>query len=475
MEEKEFIDTLQDLVTKKLEWFNGKCMEDMLNQYRLLHTCVKNLYELLVRRSVINADPYRLDKRIVDIEIPESSPFNENEMPLIFGARLSDYETMLDYICTYFRFSVENISLATIKKLVAFNNYFSWNEVSINCNKVNTKALATCIEAAKKGGDSVLCSSITDSITKCKQSTQAINKELAELTIFQRELYKYELRKDLFQHPDFKAQKAFQSEENEYAEIRRLYPKVMGKRPFYSDLINEIIKEDQGSDKEKRQKAVLDKLKIKGVQVEEKKEKKKKAPDSRVLLMAAVQSLGIISPIIGQLRIKLSENFDILFTKKKSFFNTLSEIFKKIFGIQDKKRVVELPVKDLSNGAEKTQRVEVGEFIHELMKKEHIYAGIGAKGPEYQRIASSSDEATLNFLNNQISELQSTYNLIRSLDSFFKSEVDILLRPRLRGVQMELSTFRNSIINVNKKRGEYVSYKEELVQMEKLGIRDDYE
>lgn len=475
MEEKEYIDTLQDLVNKKLEWFNDSCMEEMLNQYRLMHTCVKNLYDLLVRRSAIMADPYRLDKRIVDIEIPESSPFNENELPIIFGARLSDYETMLDYISTYFRFSVENLNLATIKKLVAFNNYFDWKEVSINNNKVNTKALANCIEAAKKGGDAVVFSSITDSINKCGQSTKIINQFLSDLTVFQRELYKYELRKDLFQHPDFRVQKAFESEENEYAEIRRLYPKVMGKKPFYSDLINEIVKEDQASDKEKRQKAVIDKLTIKGATVESKKEKKKKAPDSRVLLMAAVSSLGIVSPIIGQLRIKETENFDLLFTKKKSFFNSLVAFFKKLFGVQDKKRVVELPVKDTTTGAEKSQKIEVNEFIHELLRKEHVYAGIGTKGPEYQRIDSSSDEATLNFLNSQISELQATYNTIRSLDSFFKNEVDILLRPRIKGVQMELSTFRNSIINVNKKRGEYVSFKEEQAQMKKLGIADDYE
>ena len=191
--------------------------------------------------------------------------------------------------------------------------------------------------------------------------------------------------------------------------------------------------------------------------------------------MAAVSSLGIVSPIIGQLRIKVTENFELLFTRKKSFFSNLGLFFKKLFGIQDKKRVVELPVKDTNTGSERTQKIEVNEFIHELLRKEHVYAGIGTKGPEYQRIDASSDEATLNFLNSQISELQATYNTIRSLDSFFKNEVDILLRPRVKGVQMELSTFRNSIINVNKKRGEYVSFKEEQAQMKKLGIADDYE
>ena len=40
-------------------------------------------------------------------------------------------------------------------------------------------------------------------------------------------------------------------------------------------------------------------------------------------------------------------------------------------------------------------------------------------------------------------------------------------------MQIELSALRNSIINANKKRSEYVSYKEETVQMQKLGIADN--
>ena len=40
-------------------------------------------------------------------------------------------------------------------------------------------------------------------------------------------------------------------------------------------------------------------------------------------------------------------------------------------------------------------------------------------------------------------------------------------------MQIELSSMRNSIVNANKKRGEYASFKEENEQMQKLGIKDD--
>ena len=92
---------------------------------------------------------------------------------------------------------------------------------------------------------------------------------------------------------------------------------------------------------------------------------------------------------------------------------------------------------------------------------------------EYNKIASSSEEAILTFVNKQIYEMQSLYSVVNALDSYFKNNVETELRPKVRGMQIELSSFRNSIVNANKKRGEYASFKEESEQMEKLGITED--
>ena len=44
-------------------------------------------------------------------------------------------------------------------------------------------------------------------------------------------------------------------------------------------------------------------------------------------------------------------------------------------------------------------------------------------------------------------------------------------RPKVKGLKIDLSSYRNAIISANKKRGEYVSAKEEIEQMQKLGIK----
>ena len=445
MEEEKFREELQEALAKKQEWYNSECLQNLLSQYRLMHSCVKNLYECFVKKSLITPDPYRLDKKISEIVVPESSPFSESEISKVFGERFSDYETMFDFICTYFRFSTENFTIQNVKKLIDFNKAFEWDDLSMNNPKMNTRALAITINNAKNGAPNVVQSMINDSVAKSAQATKEIARILNELGIFQRELYKGGLRKDLFEHPDFDKAKAAESPENELAEIKRLYTKVTGKKNFYNDLVNEIIEEDHGPDKERKQAAVLERLAIKNVT--KTAEKKKAGPDTKEMLMQAVMAIAACAPTIIQLHAKLSENFEVLFTRKATFWNKLM--------------------------VERIQKLNVSEFVIDLSKKERIYNGIGVKGVEYQRIESASEDAILTFVNKQISEIQSAFVIINALDAYFKNKVAAEHKARIKGMQIELSALRNSIINANKKRAEYASFKEEAAQMQKLGISNN--
>ena len=471
MEVDNFVNELQQALNKKQEWYNSVCLQDLLAQYRLLHTCVRTLYENFVKKSLIVPDPYRLDKKISDIIVPETSPFAESDNSKVFGERFSNYETMLDFICTYFRFSMENFTLQKVKKLIDFNNVFDWDNLSTNSAKSNTRALATTVNNAKNGAPNVVQSMINDSVSKCSQATVAINKMLNELGLFLRELYKGELRRDVFDHPDFDKSKAAESGEAELAEIKRLYTKVTGKKNFYNDLVNEIIEEDHSPQKEQLRAAVLDRLIIKdSVKTET---KKSTGPDTKEMLMQAVLAVGATSPTLTQLHGKLSENFDLLYERKATFFNKLIAALKKALNLKEKERVCMLPIKDAKTGVERIQKIKVLEFLADLSKKEHIYNGIAVKGNEYNKISAAGEDAVLSFVNKQISELQSVFVIMNSLDAYFKNEVQADFRARVKGMQIELSALRNSIINANKKRSEYASFKEETEQMRKLGIADN--
>ena len=462
-----FSNQLQLALMAKQGWFNSERLQTMLEQFRLLHTCVRNLNEVFVKRSLIQPDPYKLETRISDIGTIETSGFTENEDPIILGKRFSDYEMMLDFISTYFRFSVENMGVNRIKTIMELLNAFDWANLSSNSSKSNTRALAATIQKARVNAPSVTISLINDSVEKCTKCCKVISGYLSELADFQKELYKGNIRKDIFEHPDFDRKKAFSSPDEEMAEIRRLYVKTIGKKAFYTDLIQEIIAEDQGPDRANLRQKLIDKLEIKIT--ETKKETRTVNPHD--LLMSAVFSLGVMGSILGGLYAKLSDNFDLLFLTKQSLFAKFMEALKKALGIKEKPRECTITVVDQQSGSKSTQHIEVNTLLAQISKLAHIYSGIAAKGNEYNKINSAKEEDALIFLNRQIQENQKLFTTINALDEHFKSHVEVLQRPKVKGLKIDLSSYRNAIIAANKKRGEYVSAKEEIEQTQKLGIK----
>ena len=236
-------------------------------------------------------------------------------------------------------------------------------------------------------------------------------------------------------------------------------------------LVNEIIEEDHGPDKERKRAAVLDRLAIKGIAKAE--SKKSPGPDIKEMLMQSVLAVGATAPTLIQLHGKLSENFDLLYERKATFFTKLIAALKKALNIAEKERICNVPIKDTKTGLEHTQKLKINEFMFDFSKKERIYSGIANKGAEYNKISAASEDAILVFVNKQVSELQSLFVVLNSLDAYFKKEVATEFKARVKGMQIELSALRNSIINANKKRGEYASYKEEAEQMRKLGISNN--
>ena len=79
-------------------------MIKILEEYRNLLGVVNNLINLLEKKGLIQPDPYKHDKKISDIAVPEEIPFLDSERSMVIGARLSDFESMLDFICNIFKF-----------------------------------------------------------------------------------------------------------------------------------------------------------------------------------------------------------------------------------------------------------------------------------------------------------------------------------------------------------------------------------
>ena len=97
----------------------------------------------------------------------------------------------------------------------------------------------------------------------------------------------------------------------------------MGKKPYYAELIEDIVAEEYGNNASKLQQELLDKFSI----TESKTETKKVAVDTKELLMVAIRAFGASSLILDQIISKLEDNQKVLASEHQHFMVKLAEFF----------------------------------------------------------------------------------------------------------------------------------------------------
>ena len=458
---------LFELAEAKKNWYDTEEMIKILEEYRNLLGVVNNLINLLEKKGLIQPDPYKHDKKISDIAVPDEIPFLDSERSMVIGARLSDFESMLDFICNIFKFSVATVSVERIKTLLALNNYFQWNSLVPNSAKPNTKGLAEIIHAIKMGTDTLSVSVLNETINYASKTVSRINGLLKELTDFQKEIYKIEIRKCIFEHPSYSHEKAQKSNQEALQQIRKLFPQVLGKKPFYSELIDELIQEEYSPEKEKFRETLLKKFEISS----NKKEEKKIQINTKELLMDAVRALGAAAPLFEQIVQKVDENHKVLQSEHNGFLDKLLALLRQAFNRPEKPVVYTVTVTEPLTQSRKQEDINYQDFITDINRRRRTYNSFSVKkAPGYVKIENQTEKAIQEYLAKQISECNRLMQLLAALDEYFKSAPAIENRPKIKGLKMELTSLKNCIVKTNQRKAEYTALIEEEEQLKKLGI-----
>ncbi|QTQ16983.1 hypothetical protein [Treponema parvum] len=470
VDSQDFSAQLMAAVEAKTQWYNTVKLPELLENYRIMHSCVKNLYDLLVKKSRITKDPYKLEKKISDVRAPENTPFPENEVSVVLGTRFSDYESMLDFISIYFSFSISNMTLERIKNLAALNNSFLWDSLSTNSSNVNTRCLAKLIAELRVGTDPMTASALNNELSKNAKLIVSINSDIKELSEFQKEVYKVSVRKKVIGHKDFDRSAAFSSPQAEMQQIKKIFPSAMDKTPFYTALIEEIIEEDQGPGKEERRKFLFAKLQIQQDSVNRNTEK----VDPRHLLLDAIHGLAAVGPQINLMADKLRENHNVLVDQNNSRWQKFLRLLRKAFNISEPEVEYQVYITDPVTKTERKEYIKYAVFMKNLTQISQQYMLLSAKtNPIYKRIQSEASPVIVDFLNKNFSQCQRLLLELTALDDFFKSAASQSSLPKIKGMRMELTTFKNILVKANQRRVEYLSSVEEDQQFRKLGILND--
>ncbi len=468
-ESLEFSQKVVEAAQAKIDWYNANVMPELVEDYRLFHTCIKNLYDLMIKKSLLKPDPYKLDRKISGIKPLDNTPFIDGERTTIIGARFSEYEAMLDWICTYYKFSIDSLKIPEIKKLVEYNNSFLWNSLSPNNTIPNTRGLAQLVFEMKHGADALTSSSINDILAKIQKATGNLTKILKDLTEFQKEVYKYKIRAQIILNQKFDRANAFASPEAELAAIKKMYSSVFGHEPFYTQLVEEITREDLAGNRDQLQAALLEKLAIK----EDAGKNKTQTIDTKEMLLDAVHSLCAQITPFSEVYNKLGENNELLQSASNSFWAQFIAALKKAFGIPDKPIEYELVIVDQAHDTKRKQKVDFNTFRGDLQKKANFYNSFALKtSAGYRKFQEADSAKVLDFLNRQITDIQKAQVLLKAFDDFFKNNAPADKRSKVKGLSMELMAIKNNSVNTNQRRAEYISYVEEQEQMKKLGIQN---
>jgi hypothetical protein len=153
----------------------------------------------------------------------------------------------------------------------------------------------------------------------------------------------------------------------------------------------------------------------------------------------------------------MDSNRNVLDNRKKSFLETLKELFSK----SGNNVVYEVKYTDPVRKVPVFERVNFTSFRADLDKLIHRLAPLVAHGSAAGKMEAMSDEQLLGVLERDMREIQSLYKILTALDEFFKTSVEKKDRDKIRGVKTDLEVIKTSISRANSKRHEYSDKKDE--------------
>ncbi|HUW41739.1 MAG TPA: hypothetical protein VMV90_12090 [Rectinemataceae bacterium] len=460
---------LEDRLEARRERLDRSDLPRLKESFKLFQSAFQGIQQVLYKKGVIHDDPYKYDLKISEVTTPPEGPFTESEKIDQISMRVSQLDSYLDFLNNYYQFSTEFLTMGRIKRLLGLTRYFNFTQFSETSTSQNTRAFAELAGMVKKGSDQLSSGLIAESLGQLDRSTRDILAMLKELTSYHRERYKLEIRQLVM--PGLELDQAFVITHREDAlrQVKRKFVEVAGERPFYAELVEEILLEDYSSDGQNLRDAVLKRFE----KVEEKKVERNLEKSYKSMILDGARLLSSSGyPLEGALA-KLSENSALMESRNQSLGAKLRRMIKRMFSPESKGIFYEIEYIDPVTSQRRSENLDFGFFVEETGKRARLLSSlIQRSGPTFKRMESMPEDQAYKFLERNVEELQKTLRTLAALDEFFKAEALPEDKGRIRSVKPELTTIKGAVIKANQKKHEYVAQCEEREQMRRLGIRD---
>jgi hypothetical protein len=452
-----YVNTLQQVLLARKDWLEASEMEKLKDNLRAYHTSYASLYNIYLKKKLINEDPYKNETKISELAVPESEPFAEAKRLEQLSIRLSDFDNQLDFLANFYTLSTEFLNLERVKRIVGLVRYIDWPGLSPDNVSIMTKAISDLTNQSKAGVDTITLSIIGESLNRLSKTTTAIMATLKDLNTYYRENYKLSIRQNISQN--------MSANEATLDNIRKKIPSTMPGTPFYKELVDEIIKEDYSSSGQDLRDVLLSSLMLKT----EKKKVTKAVIDYKSILLDGIQVIGGASKPLSEIALKLDENNAIFESEKKGFIYVIKELIRQITNGEPEEIIYNMEYFDQTKDTTVKERISFHQFRGDLDKKIKILSSF-MKGAAYNKIAAMQEDQIIGYLERNIKDMQTLHKTLNALDDHFKAKANQNDRAKIKGIKPELSALKNTFVKANQLRYDYSAQKEEDEQMKRLGI-----
>jgi hypothetical protein len=449
--------TLQQVLLERKDWLDKSELPKLKENLRTFHTSFASLYGIYLKKKLIDEDPYKQETKISELEVPDSTAFQDAKRIEQLSIRLSNYDSQLDYLVNFYQLGMDFLNLDRIKRILGLVRYIEWSSFSPDSQSHMTKAVAEITNQSKAGVDTLTLSIIGESISKLSKMTAAIMTELKNLNIYYRECYKLAVRQKI-------TQTMSAGEANSDNIKKKMHAAIPGS-PFYKELIEEIIKEDYSNSGTDLKDSLLNQLKV----PVEKQKAAKAAVNYKGILLDGIQVIGGASIAFGEIAVKFDENQTVLESRKKGFLHAIKELIRQITNAEPEEVIYNVEYLDQTKGVMVKEQINFHQLRDDMDKKSKLLASF-VKGAAYNKLAVMTEDKIIGHLENNIRDVQTMHKTFNALDDYFKSAITGEDRNKIKGIKPELSALKNTIVKANQLKYEYSAQKEEEDQMKRLGV-----
>ncbi|MCL2831610.1 MAG: hypothetical protein FWD78_00435 [Treponema sp.] len=458
----EYLKNLSEALRARSEWLDKSELPKLKEVLRSYQTGFASLYNLYLKKGLLNEDPYKQEVKIGELEVPETGPLNEAKKLDQLSLRFSNYDTQMDFLVNFYQFSPDYLNLDRLKRIANLIKFIDWVHLTPDSQSPNTKAAAEMTAQIKAGTDSLTMNVITQSLSNLNKQFNPIMSYLKSLVDYRRELYKLELRESVISQMPA-------AEASQLPLIKKKFSQVNHGQPFYQELADEVLKEDSSNEGQALKEKILAGLKV----AEVKPKVVKQVIPLKTTLLDGIVGLGGTAQAFADISAKMNENQTVLESRKKGVWEKIKKVLNQMLHKQPDAVVYELEYSDPVKNVQVRDRINYVSFKNDLDRKIKTLNSISGKSAGLSKLESMADDQLISFLERNIRDLQTLHKTLTALDDFFKAAVAKEDREKIKGIKPELATIKNAILRANSKRHEYSAQKDEEEQLRKLGVKPE--